>query len=851
MAESFSVKAILSAADSGFSRAFRSAESVVDSLSSKVSSGLGFGILTGIGQQAFQVVNNGISNMVGELNSSSKAWKTFEGNMGMLGKSSGEIKHIKGELQDFATATIYSASDMATTYSQLAAVGTKNCTELVKGFGGLAAAAESPTQAMKTLSQQATQMAAKPKVAWEDFKLILEQTPAGIAAVAKEMGKSTSQLVKDVQAGTIETDAFFDAIARVGTNDAFTKLATSYKSVDEAMGGLMETVSNKLQPAFDKLSELSIGGIEKVIDCISEFDGEALAASITVDKLKASMVSFGTVAGSAIMAIGGIKAFDTLSAGAESFGLSFDSVMGGVQTATRKTSDIISGVGKKIGNINFDSLAKNAKRGVKSIDTAFKKAGDAVDAYGGKIAYALEAVSKNLSDKGIAVWEKFAKTGDKISGMGDTISKSLKKGGSAIGKFVDRASTIASPLEGIFKGVASGIGTGIQASTSVGMEIMNRMVSGMASVMHLAMSSLGPAAILGLVLAGLGLVNRQLSSQIDTMIQTAIGKGPQIIEGLISSILSRLPALMSAGAQLLTGFMQAVTVNLPAVVNGGVSIIHALVQGVIANFPMMMPAAIQLVATFVDSILNALPQLLVTGMQFLDALSRGILTNADLIVDSASEIINGFMGNIQTKLPQILTLGMGILENLAQGAVRILPQLTVVGLNAITAFIQGISNHIPQIMQKGIELVKLLVQGTLENLPMILEAGVQAVTAFLQGIGENIPVLINSGAEIIRTLIDGIKQAAPQIASAGWEIVKALGNGIKEAVTGIDLGSVMSILGGVIGYKAFSKTFGFLKSYNPFNAFKKIQKMHWEKLQRVWENQSLLYPKRLRVLEIV
>ena len=37
---------------------------------------------------------------------------------------------------------IYSASDMATTYSQLAAVGTKNCTQLVKGFGGLAAAAE-------------------------------------------------------------------------------------------------------------------------------------------------------------------------------------------------------------------------------------------------------------------------------------------------------------------------------------------------------------------------------------------------------------------------------------------------------------------------------------------------------------------------------------------------------------------------------------------------------------------------------------------------------------------------------------------------------------------------------------
>ena len=71
---------------------------------------------------------------------------------------------------------------------------------------------------MKTLSQQATQMAAKPKVQWQDFKLMVEQTPAGIAAVAKTMGKSTQQLIKDVQDGKIKTEDFFDAVAKTGTN---------------------------------------------------------------------------------------------------------------------------------------------------------------------------------------------------------------------------------------------------------------------------------------------------------------------------------------------------------------------------------------------------------------------------------------------------------------------------------------------------------------------------------------------------------------------------------------------------------------------------------------------------------
>ena len=51
-------------------------------------------------------------------------------------------------------------------------------------------------------------MAAKPKVVWQDFKLMLEQTPAGVAAVAKEMGMSTSKLVSKVQDGTVKTEDF-------------------------------------------------------------------------------------------------------------------------------------------------------------------------------------------------------------------------------------------------------------------------------------------------------------------------------------------------------------------------------------------------------------------------------------------------------------------------------------------------------------------------------------------------------------------------------------------------------------------------------------------------------------------
>lgn len=294
MAESFSVRAILSAQDKGFSSTLKSALGTTESLSSKIKNGFTFGVLTGAGQQAFSMLTSSAGDLISETNQASKAWQTFEGNMKNFGKSAGDISKVKGELQEFAETTVYSSSEMASTYAQLEAVGvgsmkslSKGTTGLVKGFGGLAAAAENPAQAMKSLSQQATQMAAKPKVAWEDFKIMLEQSPAGMAAIAKEMGMSTEKLISKIQAGEVKTESFFAAIEKAGNSDGFQKMATEAKTVDQAMDGLKETLGNKLLPAFQIVSEWGIKAINGIADKLGKIDGEALATKVTAGIEKA------------------------------------------------------------------------------------------------------------------------------------------------------------------------------------------------------------------------------------------------------------------------------------------------------------------------------------------------------------------------------------------------------------------------------------------------------------------------------------------------------------------------------------------------------------------------------------
>ena len=427
MAESFSVKAILSAQDRGFTSAFKSAMGTVSNLKSTLTSGIGFGIMAGIGQKAFGAVTSSIGGMVPELNSSSAAWKTFNGNMSMVGKGADEIASVKKELQEFAEDTIYSASDMASTYAQLSAVGIKSTNKLVKGFGGLAAAAENPKQAMKTLSQQATQMAAKPTVAWADFKLMIEQTPAGISAVAKEMGMTTTDLVQNVQDGKIATEDFFDAIAKVGTNDAFTKLATEYKTVDQAMDGLTETVSNKLAPSFDVLSGRAIKSLDGIINKIGDLDGDAIAGKLTgfFDKasgywnvLKTEASEVKTAFGDAFSAIGEDLGKITGAFGStesiSSFAGVMDSASGALQTFAGFLEDHSETIAKVIPQIPKLVVAYKGFKIAKSVAPfvgAFTSAiaglaGAGISAIAGK----LFGISKGQREVGVSSRESMKST---------------------------------------------------------------------------------------------------------------------------------------------------------------------------------------------------------------------------------------------------------------------------------------------------------------------------------------------------------------------------------------------------------------------------------------------------------
>lgn len=285
MAEEMSVQAVLSAVDANFTATMEQAVNKLaevqsrsgDAGNSVAKSGALIGAGMAVANAAIGTVKNALSEVISTLEENQTAWATFSGNMSYLGKSSGQIKAIQKDLQSYAQQTIYSSADMASAYSQFAVLGVNNVGKLVKGMAGLAASADNPKQAMKSLSQQMIQAAAKPKLQWQDLQIMLSEAPAGISKAAAAMGKSTSQLINDVQNGKVETSDFIEAIEKAGNTKSAQKLATSYKSIGQAMDGLIESITNQLTPLYNSLTQIVSGPIQSLINLI---DGNGTGSKI-------------------------------------------------------------------------------------------------------------------------------------------------------------------------------------------------------------------------------------------------------------------------------------------------------------------------------------------------------------------------------------------------------------------------------------------------------------------------------------------------------------------------------------------------------------------------------------------
>lgn len=784
------------------------------------------GIISGIAQSVTSSVIGSVRSMsseiMGELSASSATWQTFEGNMAIFGKSKKEIAGVKKELQAFAEQTIYSSSDMASTYAQLAAVGTENTLELVKGFGGLASAAESPQQAMKTLSQQATQMASKPKVQWEDFKLILEQTPAGIAAVAKSMGMSTSDIVTAVQDGTIATKDFFDAIAETGTNEGFTEMATKFKTVGQAMDGLSEGLTNKMQPAFDKASEYGISFVSKLAERIDSvnFSGllewiEKIAPKVEEGMLNAidnvaefipKMVGFissgfSTAKNLALEFWEGFTstgALDGIQSAMSAIGDAFGNIKGNLPTDTGFIEKLGELAGKGIGGIakmieDFaTSISKLTPDQLKSIGDSIRTLVEvfALFKYGkaALLGSALALIAKGISKLSPSQMEWAAKGIVALVGAfaAFKIANGAFKAIDGIkGLFGSKGGLPGSPGGGGPTEQVKGLTEGLNSlAKSAGIALVIGSLAGLALALK-PLAELGPSAVaplvaFGTVVGGLAGVLALAGTKLST---SAVGIG--VFAASLSVLALSLSVIANAGEN---GVRNMATFGL---VIGGLVAVFALfgqmlnlaIPGMLAfGLTMLMVGAAMLLAT---PAIMALPPLV-------EAIGVAFVAVAGAIAGAVVEIL-GAVGNLVTQV--------------ADGMTQV---ITAIG-DSITNVVDSVSGLIAEIgdsLSQVIETISTGIIGVTDAVSGGITDVVDAVGGAISGVLDSVAGIfesIGSAALDAGTGMEKMAGAFERIGAMGaWDLGKTIG-AIASALKDLSAnGEALQVASGAVAQLATS-----------------------------------------------
>lgn len=718
-------------------------------------------LTTGIG-----TVTSGVREMASELNSSQKAWKTFEGNLQAFGRSAEEIKAAKTEMQDFATKTIYSASDMASTYSQLDAVGTKNVGSLVKAFGGLAASAENPAQAMKSLSTQATQMASKPKIAWIDFKIMMEQAPAGMAAVAKEMGMSTDELVKAVQDGKVKTEDFFDAMNRAGNSDAFQKMATEFKTVDQAIDGAKESLSNKLMPAFEKLNKFGIKAVNAISDALEKINFDSMAEklggfleSINIDGI------ISNVSTSISNFVGKIKTFwqaFSNTGAVSAFTSAIKSVAGALKNVwdSLTTSEVLSTLGVVLGNI------------VKWLSQAATVAGNFISSLPTGVIQTITVGLLGL----IAGFKafKFLKSFNPFGLFKSKATEALSGTTSTVTSIGSQIVSVIRNLGLSIATVARGIGQGVGAAfrgIGQGLSMVNPLTIAALAVPILA---LGAAfALMGTQGQGIATILQAVGDVI-VSVGTAIGTILNLaLQGLAQALVIVAPVLPTVAS--------AFAMLSPLILAAGIAI-----SSIISSFSGLAPVLQSLVEAF-NNLISQISPIIESITNLFKTLGEQISS----ILESAGSVVESFGSAIRNVLDGIAGIfdsigntaknaGLGV-KYMAEG-IKILVDLKLADLVGTLAAVatglatiaaSGITTAGPGLQQAGTGLMLIATSAQLASVAM-----------------QSLPMALTSLSTSLSTLPETMTMASTAMSTFATSVMSSFASlgGSVASVTALQVG---------------------------------------------------------------
>lgn len=270
---------------------------------------------------------------------------------------------------------------------------------------------------------------------------------------------------------------------------------------------------------------------------------------------------------------------------------------------------------------------------------------------------------------------------------------------------------------------------------------------------------------------------------ISTIAAAVLKSAPSIIGALADGILSSLPEITSVVTEIVTELVAGLVTLLPQVAEAGAQMLAGLVQGIGEALPTLIPAAVEAVTQLVQALVDNVPLLIDAALQLVQGLAEGVLEAIPVLLEALPELIESLVTTLLDAIPQIIETGVELLTALVENLPEIITTICEVLPQIIESTITTLLDHLPEIVEAGVKLLTALITNLPQIILTIVQALPQIITAVINALVNNIPKIIETGVKLLTALITNLPQIIAEIVRAMPQIITGIVNALGEGVS--------------------------------------------------------------------
>ena len=278
---------------------------------------------------------------------------------------------------------------------------------------------------------------------------------------------------------------------------------------------------------------------------------------------------------------------------------------------------------------------------------------------------------------------------------------------------------------------------------------------------------------------------------------------------LLVAVVTQFASTGTAGLQAITAITIAITAMTAVFAIAG----PALTAGAVGMLAfgaavLMVSVGVAMINLSLAVLINAFSQLsgkissivpLFTAMgkgiaSMITSFVQQIMTSIPMIASAVANLLTQLVVQISQHITTIATAVMQMFVQILAVIAQNMPVIMQQGLLIIQGFLQGILQGIPMIVTYVGQIIVAFLNALTVQLPAIIQAGVNLIVAFIEGIANGLPAIIQAAVDLIGSFLNGIAGAIPQIANEAYQAVMKFVYGVGYAL-GLVLGSGRTLIG--------------------------------------------------------